>query len=433
MKKNTKIITISLLGLLLFLPFMRPSIAQKTAQVPSHVGVVEGQHEEWDANIYSADFVQWDADNMTARWAEAFDHTYLDNMTAVLDTAAKVPLLPQATMFYTVDSIITDTDGFDTNSDGGITADEAWASPGNTLVNMTTDSGTFMDFGGWPYYSYFGNGTGIFIANTTAGFAEDIAYGAMATSLIWATNMFNAGNIGYLNSSLDANMTNTIFFAPNNVNWTEFAEVCNLMLATPVLLATTYEIKFENITDGFMMSSPIGGFIQNTENINITCTYDSNGLLTYHEFLYGSDTLVDMSYADSTYPVITDASSDFSVDHDYTGVTVNWTATDASPGEYAILLNGTAEVFPTAWISGVEIQFAVPDGLAPGDHAIQINFGDTRPNRPNVASDTVIMTVESAPVTPPPEIPGYEPLLVVGFLTVATAGMIILMKKKKLK
>jgi len=425
--KKTKITTILILGSLLLVPFMRLS----RAQVPTHIGVVVGQHEEWDANIYSADWTQWDADNMTSRWAEAFGHTYIDNMTAVKDTAAKVPLLPQATMFFTVDSIIPDTDGFDLNSDSGITADETWASPGNTLVNMTTDSGTFMDFGGWPYYDYFPNGTGIFIANTTEGFAEDTGYGAMYSSLIWATNLFNSGNIGYLGAEYDANMSNTIFFAPNNVNWTEFADECNLWLALSIWFDTGYSIKFENITDGFMMSSSPGDFNQNTENINVTATYDSNGLLTFYEMRYGNDVLVDMAYADSDYPVVTDASSDFTVDHDYTGVTINWTATDTNPDEYAILRNDTAVVFPIAWSSGVEIQYAVPDGLAPGTHVFKINFGDTRPNRPNVASDTVVMTVNAAPTPPAPDgIPGYEPLLVIGFLTVATAGIIYITKKK---
>jgi len=434
MKRINKILTISLLGILLFLPFMRPLSAQKIAQVPSYVGVVEGQHEEWDANIFSADWGQWNADNMTDRWAEAFGQTYIDNMTAVFDTAAKVPLLPQATMFYTVEEIIPDTNGFDANSDGGITAGEAWADPGVTLLNMS--GGTFMDFGGWPYYYYFGNNTGIFVANTTTKWAEHLGYGAMYSSLIWATNMFNSGNIGYLNYSLDANMTNTIFFAPTNINWTEFVDTCNLMLALPIWLATGYVLKFSEVTDGFMMSAAVGDFIQNTQNINVTTTYDANGLMTYHKFEYGSNLLVDMGIADSAYPVITDAPIDFTVPHNYTGVILSWTATDANPGEYAILMNGTAEVFPTAWSSGVAIQYAVPDGLAAGDYAFQINLGDTRPNRPNVASDDVMMTVLEEPEPPPPppdDSPGYEPILVIGFLTAATAGIIILTKKKKLK
>ena len=423
--KKTKITTILILGSLLLVPFMRPAVAQ----VPSVVAVTVGQHEEWDANIYSAAFTQWNADNMTGFWETAFNQTYLDNMTAVVDTAAKVPLLPQATMFYTVEEIITDTNGFDDNSDGGLTADEVWADPGVTLLNMS--GGTFMDFGGWPYYYNFANGTGFFVANTTAKWMEHLGYGAIYSSLIWATNMFNSGNIGYLGAGLDMNYSNTIFFAPTNVNWSEFADLGNSKLALQIWNDHFYGIKFTNLSNGFMMSADAGWFGTNSENINVTATYDSNGLLTFYEMRYGSDVLVDMAYADSDYPVVTDASSDFTVDHDYTGVTINWTATDTNPDEYAILRNDTAVVFPTAWSSGVAIQYAVPDGLAPGTHVFKINFGDTRPNRPNVASDTVIMTVNAAPAPPAPDgIPGYEPLLVIGFLTVATAGIIYITKKK---
>jgi len=397
MKKKTKIIAISILGFLLLVPFMRPS----RAQVPSYVGVALGEHYEFDLNIYVGPsneiWSQWFTDNMTAHWAAVFKQTFLDNMETVYNLTEKVPLQPQATLFYTVDSIIPDTGGFDVNSDGGITADETWASPGETLVNMS--GGTFADFGGWPYYYYFPNGTGIFIGNTTAKFAEDIGYGAMATSAVWATNMYNIANTPYYGYEFDKNYTNTLFFAPNNVNWTKFADECNTNLELDYGIWGTwgYILTITELTDGFTMFSDVGQFGNNSETITITTTYDSNGLMTYHSFEYGSDLLLDMGLVDSTYPVITDAPSDFTVDHDYTGVTLSWTATDANPGEYAILQNGTAVVFPTAWSSGVAIQFAVPDGLASGDYAFQINFGDTRPNRPNVVSDVVIMTVLPAP------------------------------------
>jgi hypothetical protein len=430
--KKTRIIAISLLGLLLFVPF----IGFSRAQVPSHVGLTEGQHEEWDGYIYKGPtdqvWAQWKADNMTARWSEAFGHTYYDSMEAVYNLTDKAPIAPQFTMFYTVESIIPDTGGFDDNSDAGITPDETWASPGETLINMSSSSGTFMDFSGWPYYDYFENGTGIFMANTTAGFAEDIGYGDMATSAIWATNMFNTGNMAFLGWRLDMNKTNTILFAPNNVNWTEFKDLVGLNLGFPVWLATGYSIKCRNLTNGFMLHSGIGDFVQNTENINVTVTYDPNGLLTYYGFDYGSETLVEIFYADSTYPVITVSPSDLVLDHDYTGESLSWTATDANPDEYAILQNGSAVVFPTAWTSGGAIVYNIPDhdeigGLAPGYHSFQINIGDSRPNRPNVASDTVLVRVLPGPVPP---IPGYEPLVVIGIISAMTAGTIYIMKKR---
>ena len=441
--KKAKILTISLLGLLLLVPFMKVSIAQGTSQVPSYVGLTEGQHEEWDVyiNVLGGEWNQWEADNMSAEWSLAFGHNDNVNMSAVKDMTAKVASPPQFTMFYTVDEIIPDKGGADANMDGGINATEAVDLPGTTLVNMTTTSGSFMDFPGWPYYSYFWEGTAQLISNTTAQFAADLKYGALATSAIWGTNTFNTNNIPPI-SGPNGTMGDiqTIFFAPNNVNWSEFADECNANLAMELWADAGYGtqniIKFTNLTNGFTLTSENGSFgiySQNTVNITLTCTYDTDGLLTYHSFEYGSDKLVEINHVDSVDPVITDASSDFSVPHDYTGITINWTATDINPGEYAILLNGTAEVFPTAWASGVEIQFAVPDGLAPGDHLFTINFADTRPGRPNVASDDVIMTVLPAPVVePPPDDPTVVIIIssVIGVVVIIAIAVVILRRRK---
>ena len=55
MKKN-KIITISLLGLLLLVPFMTPTKAQPA----SYVGAAEGEKYEWSLNIYPINkWIQW--------------------------------------------------------------------------------------------------------------------------------------------------------------------------------------------------------------------------------------------------------------------------------------------------------------------------------------------------------------------------------------
>lgn len=433
MKKKTKLITIALLGMLLFVPFT--SVTR--AHAPYYVGVDEGDHMEWDLyiNTLGGEWDQWDADNMTGFWADAFNQTFVDNMTAVKDTAAKVAIPPQATIFYTIDEIIPDTDAYDLNMDGGITANEMWLSPGDTLIKTTDDSGTFMDFPGWPYYYYFGNGTGHVVGSTPEDFAEDIGYGTLATSAMWATNIFNtAGAFG-------KNYTNTLFFAPNDLvlNWSttdgdDFAIACNAGLEAEFgLIAKSYDILVENIANGFTMTALNGTFGTNTQNLTITTTYDDDGLLTYHSFEYGADTLVEIFAVDSTLPKIK-ATADLIVDHDYTDLVLNWTTTDASPGEYAILMDGDVVVFPTGWVSGVEVQYAVPDGLAPGlegtEYEFKINFGDSRPNRPNVASDTVTVFVRPAPVDKTMEIV-IVIAVVVGFIAVLAVGVIFLGKRKR--
>ena len=434
MKKKIKILVFFLLGTLLFLPLTKLS----RAYAPYYVGVDDGDHMEWDLyiNTLGGEWSQWDADNMTGFWADAFNQTYVDNMTAVKDTAAKVAIPPQATIFYTIDEIIPDTDAFDINMDGGITADEMWLSPGDTLIKTTDDSGTFMDFPGWPYYYYFGNGTAHVVGSSPEDFAEDIGYGVMATSAMWATNIFNTGN-------LMKNYTNTILFAPNDevLNWTmdgqDFADECDTGLEAEFgLIAKSFSIDVENITDGFTMSALNGTFGTNSENITITTTYDTDGLLTYHSFEYGPDTLVEIFAVDSTLPKITASSGDITVDHDYTNLVLSWTASDASPGDYAILQDNVAIVFPTSWVSGVEVQFAVPDGLDPGlegtEYDFKINFGDSRPNRPNVASDTITVFVRPAPVDRTVEII-IAVSVSVGFLAAVAAiiAVVVLKDKKK--
>ena len=263
--KRTKIITLSLLGILLLIPFIRPSRAHGVS--PYFVGIEEGDHEEWDFSIYvGAFFETWDTwfdDNMSYYWSEAFGQTTLDNMTSTWELAGKVPTPPQVNFFFDVDSVQIDTGGFDANFDEVVSADETWISPGRTMVTMASTSGSFMDFPGWPYYSYFGEGTAQLISNTTAQFAADLKYGALATSAIWGTNTFNTNNIPPISGPPGImGDIQTIFFAPNNVNWSEFADECNANLALDVWIASSgdNEIKFNNLSNGFTLTSENGSF-----------------------------------------------------------------------------------------------------------------------------------------------------------------------------
>jgi len=213
-----------------------------------------------------------------------------------------------------------------------------------------------------------------------------------------------------------------------------FADACDIGLEAEFgLIAKSYDIDVANITDGFTMSALNGTFGTNTQNLTITTTYDTDGLLTYHSFEYGADTLVEIFAVDSTLPKIK-ATADLIVDHDYTGLVLNWTATDAGAGEYAILMDGDAVVFPTPWVSGTEVSYAVPDGLAPGlegtEYEFTINFGDSRPNRPNVASDTITVFVRPAPVDKTIEIV-IVIAVVVGFIAVIAVGVVFLGKRKR--
>ncbi len=421
--KKTKIVTISLVGLLLLLPFMRPSIAQPTP----YVGVSEGDVYEFDVNIY-LQWDQWFTDNMTPHWGEPFGHSWIDNFTTILGSTDKTPTAPQYTIRMDIASIFSDKDGYDTNFDEGVNMSdpfEAWDYPGNSLVQMSiNDSYTVMNFPDYLYYRYWETPRTFAINNETAGFAEDMSYGLLCTNLWWATNIWYLGMWGTFNA-------NSIFFAPTNVNWTEFVSLSDTMLELYYAISAnySYSLSFSELPNGFSMFSPAMGFGNNSLAITINTTYGSDGVLTYHSFEYGSTILYDVTLEDSADPVLTATPADFAVDHDYTGVTIEWTATDANPYQYGITRNGTGVLTPTAWTSGVEVSYAVPDGLAAGDHLFRVGFTD---QRGHVVYDEVIMTVGEAPEpSPPPPIPGYEPLVVMGIFTALTAAIIIRMKRKK--
>jgi len=144
------------------------------------------------------------------------------------------------------------------------------------------------------------------------------------------------------------------------------------------------------------------------------------------------DYVLSFASLDAVDPVVTVAPTDLVVAHNYTGQSLSWTATDANPSTYTITLNGTTTVVAaTAWSSGGAVTYNIPDGLAPGIHTYEITFSDTNGN---TISDTATMTVNPASTTPPPEtpaIPGFNPLIVIGFTTIATIGLIILKKKRK--
>ncbi|MBA7607208.1 hypothetical protein ES703_14366 [subsurface metagenome] len=106
---------------------------------------------------------------------------------------------------------------------------------------------------------------------------------------------------------------------------------------------------------------------------------------------YATDS-VTFTVEDTTSPVISDAPTDLTVEYGYTGQSLSWTATDASPSTYTIALEGIGIVDgPTAWTSGVAILYNIPDGFAVGIYVYTINFTD---DRGNYATDSVTFTVE---------------------------------------
>jgi len=392
--KKIKLIMISLLGLLLLVPFMRPS----RAQVPTYVGVAVGDIYEFDHNVYTNDWGNWIIDNMSAIWDQPFSHSenYFGDMNAIWNSARKEGEVNPIYIYkFEIDSIAENT------------------TTGRTEVNTLV------------FYDVTLPQT-IYVGNDTAKFAEESWYGALATSPFW---VFNTWQLGW--------GINTLFLAPTSVNWTDFAYECNTGLETMWKLNATYgyNLTMSPLSDGFTLYSPIMGFGGNSQPINITVNYDVNGVLTYYSFKYGNILLTDIVRSEIDPIMFLDIPDDFTVDIGYTGVQIKWTATSGIPDNYAILRQISAGTWPTgtwqtevgltSWYDGIQIVFNVPDGLAPGDYLFRINLED---ERDNTDFDEVIMTVGSKSSPP---IPGYDLPLVISVFTVATIAIIIMKKKKK--
>ncbi|MHA2182587.1 MAG: hypothetical protein ACXAAH_14295, partial [Promethearchaeota archaeon] len=388
-------LTISLLGLLFLVPFMKPS----RAQVPTYVGVTEDDYYEFDHNIYVLAWGSWVSDNMNSFWDQPFNHSenYYCDMSSIWNAALKDGLQDNPIYIYQfeIDSIVENT------------------TTGRTEVTTAV------------FYDATQPQT-IYIGNDTAKFAEDSWYGALATSPFWVFNTW-----------LLASGVNTLLFAPTTVNWTDFADECNTGLETMWNLNGTYgyNLTMSPLSNGFTLYSPIMGFGSNSRPINITVNYDVNCTLNYYSFKYGNTLLTDIVRSEIDPPKFTDTPIDFTVDYGYTGEQIEWTVNSLIPDNYAILRQISVGTWPagtwqtevglTSWYNGVQIVFDVPDGLPPGNYLFRINLED---ERDNTIFDEVIMTVRSKPS---PTIPGYDLPLFISVFTIATTGIIILMKKKK--
>jgi len=391
--KKAKIITISLLGLLLLIPFLTPA----RAATSDYTDVAEEEKYEWMLSQYNANFAQWDLDNMDYWLATVFVQPEAYNFTTVRSGWSWDSVTPQSAWPLTVNAILPE------NTSAFLSA--------YYIPNVITHTPVYLDSGytviNFPSSSLYYSDTW-YIVNDTASFVAQSLYGGSATSPY---------------------MIMGVPFGPKNINWSVFAGWANWGMGgywTGMAGSTTVTA----LTDGYSMSVPVMGYGNNSLPITINVTYTAAGILDDYTFEYGDLTLfhyyLDSYDVDAVNPEITADSSDFSVEHDYTGETISWTATDANPDTYTVTRNGTAVGTATAWTSGTAVQFSVPDGLAAGDHGFVIWFEDDGGNF--VESDEVVMTVEPAPSQP---IPGYDLPIVLGIFSIATIGLIVLMKKKK--
>ena len=401
--KKSKVIIISLLGMLLFVPFMTSAKAQTTATT---VDATEGETYTWDLynEVAGPGFASWELDNMTAHFDELWNFTadHSSITQTINDWAWANAYFSYPQSWYPVDI----------NKIGPVNA-----TTGEQSMNVTMG---YVHIGGDDGARYTVNDT---FVNNTADLVEEFSNGSALIVPYWM--LYNA---------------RTLMITPN-VNWTEFRNLVDAGLDWVRNVSESwggYNLTVTALANGISIVMPANEFGNNSQAITTTATYHPNGHLAQYVFMYGSDIICNVLLRDIDDPVITANPSDATVASDYTGESLSWTATDFNPDTYTISLNGSEDVSATAWTDGTPVVYNIPDALAAGIHTYEITFSD---DTGNSASDTVLFTVD-APVgeeeeeeeeetPPPPGIPGFEPLIILGTGAIATIGLISIIKKRK--
>ncbi len=390
--KKTKMTILIILSLALLIPFMTPA----RAQTPDYVGVQVGDYYQWDQTInYGADFVQWFADNMTAHWDRVWGHSAGEDQTItnVHDSWTAAGAQPSGAQPANISVIYPEDATAGTTTVGGL--------GGYLVLNYLSFS-----------IRYEMNWT---IANDTATFVELTGSGTYMTTPGWL--MYN------------------YIFAPKNIDWTEYVALGNIGLGAGGLNITNPEpegwglnITLVEITDGFSMQVPVMGWWNNTLPIIINTTYNTMGWLKTYTFEYGTNMLFEVVRSVpaivSEPSVVISSDADFSVDWDYSGVILKWTATDLDPKAYRVLQNGRRFGLPGFWTSGNEIQFPIDEGLTPGIYNFTIQLTDEAGHS---TFNSTIMTVKANPAL---NIPGYDLYPIFGIFSITTISIIVVMKRK---
>ncbi|KKM25074.1 hypothetical protein LCGC14_1598660 [marine sediment metagenome] len=404
--KKSKVIIISLLGMLLFVPFMTSAKAQTTATT---VSATEGETYTWDLynEIAGPGFGNWTLDNMTWHFDELWNFTSThSSITQTINDWSWADATSSPQSWYPVDI----------NKVGPVNS-----TTGAQSINMTLG---YVHFWGDDGLRYTVNQT--FVNNTADLAVEQFSNGSLLIVPYWMLYE-----------------PQTLMITPN-VDWTEFRNLVDAGLDWVRNVSESwggYNLTVTALANGISIVMPANEFGNNSRSITMTATYYPNGHLAQYVFMYGADIISNVLLRDGEAddPVITVAPIDATVANNYTGESLSWTATDLNPDTYTISLNGTEIVSATMWTDGTPVVYNIPDALAAGTHTYVIEFADKLGNS---ASDTVLFTVDAAPVGEEeeeeeeeedgtPAIPGFEPVIIIGTGAIATLGLIYMIKKRK--
>ena len=243
MKKTNFLYVISI-GLLLFLPFIRVSVAAP----PSWAGIKEDDtyvfEYLWDDTAISG---AWTTDNMNS--------LMYDNMDAAGNSWMGV--IDLGNMSHTITVV------------GDLTADIEYGSNyqvvpfSNQMVWNTTEGGVIWSLDKSPDYTY----EGIIIENETE-------------FVLWHNGLSNWFKIDFTPSWPQNSIA-----VPTNFDWDEVATAANIELADNSATVTA-------LTNGFQITVAASAWGTNTLALGLAVTFDECGLLELWDFTYGTDSLM---------------------------------------------------------------------------------------------------------------------------------------------
>ena len=263
--KKTKKSSLIILGLLLFLPFAKISLAQG-----AYVGVQDGNNHLWKLGVYNSNFERYFTSNLEDMLGNLFPLGPTANMTTVYTDWLYWPSAPPQSHWYlNVTTIGLEVNGtllspYDNTT---ITSTPVYAKGGWTL-SYSVQYQVFYD-GIW----YIVNDTSSFLRQTLNLTLAFSPYGIMSVPL-----------------------------APKTIDWTSFiAEFLGVMNSKGGLYNN---ISATALSNGYSLHVPTLGFENNTAPLDIQVKYNSNGVLTYYKFTYGGTILI--KYWLYTRPIISE-------------------------------------------------------------------------------------------------------------------------------
>ena len=251
-----------------------------------------------------------------------------------------------------------DTYTIELQGTGIITGPTAWTSGFAINYNIPGD----FAVGVYGYTVNFTDDYGNYILDNLTFTVEDTT----GPSIIYNTPVMNVEE-GYTGQTISWNATD---LNPNTYT-IEFSETG--LVAGPIIWTSGVAITY-NIPDGIAA----GAYCY---TVNFTDDYGN----------WHTDA-VNFTVEVNAAPVINNSPDNINVEFGYTGQSLSWTTTDTDPDTYTIELQGSGIIIgPSAWSSGGEITFNIPNGFSLGSYMYTVNFTD---DYGNYITNTIIFTVE---------------------------------------